>query len=129
MPAFSVDSNAMMGIRREFRFGSKHKSYNGEVSFYTTFLPYALMVKFRFGNLAHVGLSDPLFTVVQSTLMALSHEIHEGHIDSEPAEKQLLHFAKINGATQVIKEAMKPKVASFLLSGEGFSIDKYCIST
>lgn len=64
---------------------------------------------------------------MQSTLTALSHEVDKGHIDIDPAEKQLLS-ERLDETTQRIADAIKPKVASFLLSGKDFTIAKYCIT-
>jgi hypothetical protein len=64
---------------------------------------------------------------VQSTLTALSHEVANGHIDIDPAEKWILS-GRLDEAAQRIADAIKPKVASFLLSGKDFTIAKYCIT-
>lgn len=79
-----------------------------------------LKARFSFGHPADIGQTDPLFTVRQSTLIALSNAVDKEHIDIDPVEKQLIHPERISKATQMIKEAINPKVASFLLSRRGF---------
>jgi hypothetical protein len=64
---------------------------------------------------------------VQSTLTALSHEVDKDHIGIDPAEKWLLS-GRLDEAAQRIADAIKPKVASFLLSGKDFTVVKYRIT-
>ena len=69
-----------------------------------------------------------LLRLVQLALIALSHEIENGHINISPLEKQLLGPQKIGNVSQEITEGIKPKVASFLVSGKQFSLTKYFAS-
>jgi hypothetical protein len=66
-----------------------------------------------------------LFKLVQSTLVALSHEINNSHFIIDATEKELLLPGKIDEVTRKITEAIRPKLASFLVSGKDFTITKY----
>ncbi|KAF2787134.1 hypothetical protein K505DRAFT_367622 [Melanomma pulvis-pyrius CBS 109.77] len=70
---------------------------------------------------SNISKQSSLFTLVQSTLTALSHEVDKDHIGIDPAEKWLLS-GRLDEAAQRIADAIKPKVASFLLSGKDFTV-------
>ena len=77
------------------------------------------------GYPANIEQPSSLLRLVQLTLIALSFEIENSHMNINPAEKQLLASERISKVTREITEAIKPKVASFLLYGKQFTLAKY----
>ena len=65
-----------------------------------------------------------LFRLVRSTLVALSYEIDSNHINIEATEKRLLIPGNIDKITRRITEAIRLKLAFFLMSGKEFTVTK-----
>ena len=69
--------------------------------------------------------TNPLFVLVHSILISLSEQADMNNFNIGPTERQLLLPSKIGEVAQKISDAVKVKVAHFLLSGKEFNADKY----
>lgn len=76
-------------------------------------------------DLTNCEVANSLATLVQSILVSLWKQADKDNVSIGPAERQLLLPAKISETAQKISDAVKAKVAQFLLSGKSFTADKY----
>ena len=66
-----------------------------------------------------------MFQLILSILALLSRQVASDRISIGPAEAQLLLPAKIDDVAKRILDAVKPRVAAFLLSTRHWNFERY----